>query len=172
MIDDGNSYVIRAGNGNDLFDLFNGGNRQVLVAGNGNDTVVVGSPWQHIALGSGTNTVYVNQHDLTGASIINGGTGGHNTLIVTPGNCDPVCDVGGVITQVTSGSPDCYTTVMGAAVLGFSSVDLSNYCDDARFVANATSGLTILGSAEGGDLDQARRQQPELFRQCLWRRRR
>ncbi len=159
FVDDWNSYKISAGNGNNVFDLHSAGGHTVLTSGNGMNDVILGCSTQKITLGTGVNNVFVSEHDLKSWSVLNGGSGDSNTLIVTPGSCDPFYSLdpanGHQITttfdEYGPACPDGCWVHMGQHVVGFSVVDFSYFLKHARFVANDTAGLTVYGSTNGGD---------------------
>ena len=95
-------------------------NSDVINLGTGNDTVTLGAG-ETVNSGGGNNTFKVASATL-GNVTINGGTKGINTLSVTGGG----------------------TATMGAGITGISTVQLASA---TTFTANATAGLTIVGSA-------------------------
>ena len=95
-------------------------NSDVINLGSGNDTVTLGAG-ETVNSGGGNNTFKVASATL-GNVTINGGTKGTNTLSVTGGG----------------------TATMGAGITGITTVQLASA---TTFTANATAGLTIVGSA-------------------------
>ena len=95
-------------------------NSDIINLGPGNDTVTLGAG-ETVNSGGGNNMFKVASASL-GNVTINGGTKGTNTLSVTGG---------GIAT-------------MGAGITGITTVQLASA---TTFTANATSGLTIVGSA-------------------------
>jgi serralysin len=95
-------------------------NSDVINLGTGNDTVTLGAG-ETVNSGGGNNTFKVASATL-GNVTINGGTKGTNTLSVTGGG----------------------TATMGAGITGVTTVQLASA---TTFTANATAGLTIVGSS-------------------------
>ena len=95
-------------------------NSDIINLGPGNDTVTLGAG-ETVNSGGGNNMFKVASASL-GKVTINGGTKGTNTLSVTGGG----------------------TATMGAGITGISTVQLASA---TTFTANATAGLTIVGSA-------------------------
>ena len=99
-------------------------NGDVINLGSGNDAVTLGTG-ETANSGGGNNSFTVAAATLASV-IINGGTTGTNTLILTGGG----------------------TATMGSRLSGITAVQLAA---PTTFTANATAGLQISGSSAGGD---------------------
>jgi hypothetical protein len=97
-------------------------NTDVITLGKGIDTITLGVG-ETVIGGGGTAFYKVNSNTI--ADTITGGATGTNTLVVSGGD-----------------------TRMGLNITGMTAVQLAGR---ANFTANATSGMTITGSAAGGD---------------------
>jgi serralysin len=112
--------VASAGDVSPTITINGAANSDVINLGSGNDTVTLGAG-ETVNGGGGNNTFKVASATL-GNVTINGGTKGTNTLSVTGGG----------------------TATMGASITGITTVQLAAA---TTFTANATAGLTIVGSA-------------------------